>query len=155
MKTSYILLAFCLFCGIMETQAQKSSGTDYTNAIGIKVWDGAGVTFKHFLTEKNALEGIAYFWNGGIRLTGLYEWHFPLGSEPGLRWFVGPGAHLGFYDNTHGDGAFIGIDGIIGVEYNFRNIPLNTSLDWQPAVEFGNDRGFYGSWGGLAVRYRF
>lgn len=154
MKESiFILLIFLLaFCRNGQAQVSKQ---DYNNAIGIKVWDGIGVTFKHFLSDKAAFEGIAFFSNKGARTTGLYEFHFPLGGEPGLRWFVGPGAHLGFYNNTNGNGLFPGLDGIIGIEYTFPKIPLNASIDWQPTVEFGNDRGFYGSWGGLAIRYIF
>ncbi|ULQ50607.1 hypothetical protein [Flavihumibacter fluvii] len=154
MKSKIILLFVLVFGIIMNSRAQNSD-RGYTNAIGIKVWDGIGATYKYFLTEKGAIEVIAFFSNKGIRTTGLYEFHFPLGAEPGLRWFIGPGAHLGFYNNTQGNGVFPGIDGILGVEYSFPNLPLNASIDWQPAVEFGNDRGFYGSWGGLAVRYIF
>lgn len=155
MKTIHLFLLTLLLAGAATVSAQKGTGSGYTNAVGVKVWDGAGVTFKHFLNDARALEGVAYFWDRGVRVTGLYEFHFPLGTEPGLRWFVGPGAHLGFYDNNHGNGAFLGIDGIIGIDYKFRQIPLNLSIDWQPAVEFGRDRGFYGSWGGLAARYTF
>lgn len=149
-----IILIIIFLGGWLVSHAQQPV-QEYTNAIGIKAWDGIGATYKHFLTEKAAVEAIAFFNGKGARTTGLYEFHFPLGAEPGLRWFVGPGAHLGFYNNTNGNGLFPGIDGIIGIEYTLGKIPLNASIDWQPAVEFGNDRGFNGSWGAIAVRYIF
>lgn len=154
MKT-IALLVTVFFSTIAFRSMAQTEGSTYTHALGVKAWDGAGVTYKYFLKEKAAVEAIVFFSNKGIRATGLYEFHFQLGAEPGLRWYVGPGVHLGMYNNTTGNGVYPGLDGVIGVEYNFKNIPLNASIDWQPAVEFGKDRGFIGSWGGLAVRYIF
>ena len=160
MKKSCFIFLFLITGITLKIQAQsekliQSENSPYQNAIGIKVWDGLGISYKHFFTEKGAIEAIAFFSGHGFRSSGLYEFHFPISAEPGLRWFVGPGLHLGAYDKSHGDGLYFGIDGILGMEYNFQKIPLNLSIDWQPAVEFGNDRGFMGSWGGLAARYIF
>lgn len=133
----------------------QSMGHSYRTALGVKVWDGAGISLKHFVNDKGALEGIAYFWGNGMRITGLYEIHYGFVDAPGLKWYIGPGAHVGFYDNKNGDGAFIGIDGVIGLDYKINRAPLNLSLDWQPSFEFGDNRGFTGSWGGLGIRYTF
>ena len=48
----------------------QSTGSTYRTALGVKVWDGAGISFKHFLTNKHALELIGYFW-------GPYRWLAP------------------------------------------------------------------------------
>ena len=103
----------------------------------------------------NALELIGYFWNRGTRITGLYEIHGPINGATGLQWYIGPGAHIGFYNSKNGDGAFAGIDGVLGLDYKFKGAPINMSLDWQPSFEFGTNRGFYGNWGGLGIRYTF
>jgi hypothetical protein len=139
---------------INSTNAQNNTSS-YKNAIGVKVFDGAGITFKHFMDDKSALEFIGYFWRQGTRVTGLYELHFDIDNTPGLKWYIGPGAHLGFYNNKYGDGAFVGIDGVLGLDYKIKEAPLNLSLDWQPSFEFGTDRGFIGNWGGLGIRYTF
>jgi hypothetical protein len=137
---------------------------DYRTAIGVKVWDGGGLSIKHFTHEKAALEGIAYFWDDGFRIAGLYEIHGDIGGAPGLRWYVGPGAHIGFYDTDNNDNdndndgtddTYFGIDGVIGLDFKFNKAPINISLDWQPVFEFGEGRGFYGNWGGLGIRYAF
>jgi hypothetical protein len=107
------------------------------------------------LTHNNALELIGYFWSQGFRLTGLYEIHGDINGTPGLRWYIGPGAHIGFYNTKYGDGSFAGIDGVLGLDYKFNGAPINISLDWQPSFEFGDGRGFVGSWGGLGIRYTF
>lgn len=138
-----------------QAQHKNSGGSSYKNALGVKVWDGGGISFKHFVTDKNALEFVGYFWNQGTRITGLYEIHMPLSDAGGLQWYIGPGAHVGFYNTKNGDGTFIGIDGVLGLDYKFRKAPLNMSLDWQPSFEFGDARGFVGSWGGLGIRYTF
>jgi len=154
MRKSILLSAVILFISISGIFAQ-SMGREYTTALGVKVFDGAGITLKHFIKENRALEGIAYFWNRGTRITGLYEVHFDISGAPGLKWYIGPGAHLGFYNTKYGDGTFAGIDGVLGLDYKINKAPLNLSIDWQPSFEFGTGRGFSGNWGGLGIRYTF
>ena len=141
----------------------QSMGQTYNTALGVKLWrNGGGITLKHFVGNNNALEGIGYFWGHGTRITGLYEIHFDIGGAPGLKWYIGPGAHVAFYDQGYNDGygngnggTYVGIDGVLGLDYKFNNAPINLSLDWQPSLEFGDNRGFYGGWGGLGIRYTF
>jgi hypothetical protein len=161
----YVIIVVAVLCA--EWAAAQSVDRDYRTAIGVKVWDGAGLSVKHFTSDVGALEGILYFWDEGFRLTGLYEFHGDIGGAPGLRWYIGPGAHLGFYDyndDDNGNGndndgndndTYIGIDGVIGLDFKFNKVPINISLDWQPSFEFGDNRGFNGGWGGLGIRYAF
>jgi hypothetical protein len=166
MKKLFLILVIAAVAGLKANEAKaQAMDHNYTTALGIKVWgDGAGITIKHFVAENRALEGIGYFWSHGGRATGLYEFHFDFPDAPGLKWYVGPGAHVGFYNNdndnnpnTSGDGTstYVGIDGVLGLDYKFKGAPINLSLDWQPSFEFGDNRGFVGSWGGLGVRYTF
>ena len=141
-------------CFITSAHAQ-SMGTSYKTALGVKVWDGGGISLKHFTTPTAALEFIGYFYRQGARITGLYEIHGPISGAPGLKWYIGPGAHIGFYDKRYGDRTFAGVDGVLGLDYKINRAPINISIDWQPSFEFGADRGFVGSWGGLGVRYTF
>jgi hypothetical protein len=79
-----------------QAQSKSTNSSSYQTALGVKVWDGGGISLKHFINGNNALEGIAYFWRQGIRITGLYEIHGPISGATGLQWYIGPGAHLGF-----------------------------------------------------------
>ena len=134
----------------------QSMGRTYKTALGVKFWDGAGVSFKTFLQGQNALELIGYFYKNGTRITGLYEIHGNIDGAAGLKWYVGPGAHIGFYNKKYYDGNAVGgIDGVLGLDYKINKAPLNMSLDWQPSFEFGEGRGFIGNWGGFAIRYTF
>src|SRR5437868_629422 len=101
MKRAILLLAVIIIISISNVDAQKSStanSSDYITALGIKFYP-TGVTLKHFLNEnKNAVEFIGYFYKYGTRISGLYEIHNDINGAPGLKWYVGPGAHISFYD---------------------------------------------------------
>ncbi len=171
MKKGCMALALILTVAISQVNAQRSSSfnsPDYKTALGIKGYPGSGgaaVTLKHFIREGHALEALGYFWERGGRVTGLYEFHWDITGAPGLKWYVGPGAHVGFYNDKNynnsqpGNNSYvaIGLDGVIGLDYKFNKIPLNLSADWQPSFDFGNERyrGFGGDYGGIAVRYTF
>lgn len=145
-----------LFLFSSSAKAQDNIGShDYKTALGVKFYPGA-VSLKHFIKPKAALEGLGYFWNRGFRVTGLYEFHNDINGVEGLKWYVGPGAHVGFYNSKHGGGSSFGVDGVIGLDYKIREAPINLSVDWQPSIEFnGAYDGFSGNWGGLAIRYIF
>jgi hypothetical protein len=137
-------------------QSQTINSSSYKTALGVKVWDGVGISFKTFTRPNRAIEAVGFFWNEGFRLTGLYEIHGDISGAPGLKWYIGPGAHIGFYNQEHNNGVTtFGLDGVIGLDYKINGAPINISLDWQPAFEFANDIGFQGSWGGLGIRYTF
>ena len=164
MRKAFVIAMALFIVIVSQAQSRSANSSSYKTALGVKVWDGAGISLKHFF-DKNAGELIAYFYGHGFRLTGLYEIHGPISGAEGLKWYIGPGVHIAFYegryhhryyyydDDRHH--AHVGIDGVIGLDYKFRGAPINISLDWQPAFEFGDGAGFYGSWGGLGIRYTF
>ncbi len=158
MRKVILVSAIITLFAVTKVNAQKgdefSQSQDYTTAVGIK-FSPFALSVKHFLNENDAIEGLGYFWSDGFRLTGLYEIHSDINSVQGLKWYVGPGVHLGFYGTRYGGGSTVGIDGVIGLDYKFEDAPVNLSLDWQPSFEFGNGyyNGFAGNWGGLGIRY--
>lgn len=153
-RLAFLLLAFT---AATAATAQKN----YDRAIGIKAGGGFSFTYKQFVTERNNIEAQATLWNEGFRLSGLYEFNFySFPQVPGLNIFAGPGAHLGFWkdpaDKTESSSSLeFGIDGIIGLDYTFSDLPLNISLDWQPSITLAGNSGFSPSFGGIAVRYTF
>ncbi|HKP31495.1 MAG TPA: hypothetical protein VJT83_02160 [Chitinophagaceae bacterium] len=161
-----LTLAFCVLCILSaERVSAQSMGHSYRTALGVKFYPG-GITFKHFLRTNRAIEGIAYFWDHGFRFTGLYEVHGDINGAAGLKWYVGPGAHIGFYNEgwyrrkgnkyyyyDDGDFAF-GIDGVLGLDYKIKGAPLNLSVDIQPSFEILRHP-YLTTWGGFAIRYTF
>ncbi|WP_143774420.1 hypothetical protein [Niastella vici] len=160
MKKIVALLGLLALLTVSRTHAQ-SMGSEYRTAIGAKFWPGA-LTIKHFIKDDAALEGIAYFWEHGFRFTGLYEFHGDINSAPGLKWYVGPGAHIGWYNNGYwyhdhyyDDGAAsFGIDGVLGLDYKFRGAPIAMSLDINPYFEFLHHP-YANVWGGLGIKFTF
>jgi hypothetical protein len=148
-----LLFLFFFFATISTAMAQNrtTNSNEYKTAIGVKLWAGGGVSLKTFISERDALEFIGYFDRFGTRITGLYEIHGNLSSDESLKWYVGPGVHVGLYKGI----TAVGIDGVVGIDYKFHNLPLNLALDWQPSFELGSGsrNGFNGNWGGFAIRF--
>ena len=87
MKKTLCLLLVITTIFSLNSSAQ-SMGSSYQTAVGIKFWPGA-ISVKHFISDNNALEGLANFWDRGFRLTGLYEIHGDINDVEGLKWYVG------------------------------------------------------------------
>jgi hypothetical protein len=140
MKKLLILILF-VSC-IATTASAQSMGSSYKTAIGVKIYPGA-LSVKHFVNSTAAIEGLGYFYNYGFRLTGLYEIHGNINGAPGLKWYVGPGAHIGSWNDKwkkdypgRESGLQFGIDGVLGLDYKFNDAPINLSIDWQPSFNF-------------------
>jgi len=145
-------------CSVVSSTAQ-----DYTTGIGVRGGFSNGLTIKHFISERAAIEGIISSRWKGFNLTGLYEIHQQAFDVEHLNWYYGAGGHIGFWkgrdvswgDNRDDDYTVIGIDGILGIEYNFQEIPINISLDWKPTMNIIGYSGFWGDGGAFSVRYIF
>jgi len=135
---------------------------DYKTSLGLRAGFPYGLTIKHFMNETNAVEGILASNYGGFIATALFENEHWTGKYPGLNWYWGVGAHVGFWNagankylkSTY-SGSVIGVDGILGLEYTFDEIPLNISLDVLPSVNLIGSAGWGGVNGALSVRYVF
>lgn len=147
-----LFLSFLVTVIGLTSQAQST----YTSAIGIKFAPGT-LTYKHFIAEQCALEGLVVFGTHDKRFGALFEIHKELSAVEGLNWYFGPGTHLSFFNSKSGGNVTVGIDGVVGLDYKFPRLPLNLSLDWQPYLQFGKyyGNGFEGNSGGIAVRYIF
>ena len=155
------------------------ASASYNTGIGIRSggWE-SGLSVKHFIKNNTAIEGILTTgWRyRGNRIIGLYEIQKPLSRVQGLYFFYGVGGHIGSYDEEYWGkseckGGYytingrryscdqnrlvIGIDGIIGLEYLFQEIPISAGLDLKP---FADIIGWGGSHFGdfaFTVRYAF
>jgi hypothetical protein len=138
-----------------------SNAQEYDTGVGLRVGTGAGLTVKHFLNTRSALEGLFMTRWHGFDITGLYEIHDQAFETPHLEWFYGFGAHIGFYNGDYVEWGIpgstynvLGVDGIIGIEYSFTEAPINLGLDLKPALNLIGYTGFWADFG-LSVRYTF
>jgi hypothetical protein len=152
------LAIFSLILFTMSLGAQ-----DYHTGLGLRASMAPGISVKHFFTTNMAGEGILTVRWGGFNATGLAEWHLPVFDTEGFYFFYGGGAHLGVWDRSQdyygstGDGTsvFLGVDGIIGLEYAFLDIPLSIGLDWKPGMNVISDFGFFFDDLAISLRYLF
>lgn len=135
---------------------------DYNTGVGLRAGFTSGLTVKHFLGSKSAIEGIFGTRWHGVELTGLYEIHNRAFDTDRFTWFFGFGAHIGFWDGDHtywGDHdtnyTVVGLDGILGLEYSFVEVPINLSLDWKPSFNVVGNTDFWADGGALSIRYIF
>lgn len=152
-KNILILTASLLLSGFAFNQ-------NYNTALGFKGgFPGFGAfNVKHFLGGQGAIEGSIGGGRNHLWLQGLYEWNNDIQS--GFSWYYGVGADLGFWTNhyhyeyrdKHYDGAYGGIDGVIGIEYTFEKIPLNLAVDAVPNIRVFPYVGF-NFYGNIAVRF--
>ncbi|HKL38551.1 MAG TPA: hypothetical protein VJ876_06600 [Bacteroidales bacterium] len=139
-----------------------ANGQDYKTGIGFRGGLSNGLTIKHFTGQDVALEGILAFRWGGYHITGLYEKHQPAFDTEQLKFYYGAGGHIGMWDsdgnpwfNEGTNHTIVGLDGIIGLEYTFREIPFNISADWKPAFNIIGDTGFWGDEAAISIRFTF
>lgn len=153
-----VFLASTLFLLVVLS----ANAQDYNTGIGVRGGLSNGLTVKHFIESDRAIEGLLSSRWRGFNITGLYEIHAQAFDTPRLNWYYGFGGHIGFWDGYKdhpwfNDGTYtiIGIDGIIGIEYNIEPIPFNISLDWKPGFNIIGYTGFWGDELALSIRYIF
>jgi hypothetical protein len=154
-----VLTSIIVFCLLWAGNAQ-----DYKTGIGLRGGFESGLTIKHFTSQKSAYEFILSSRWRGFNITGLYEFHNQAFSTDRLKWFIGFGGHIGFWngDYTHNywgtrgkSYTVVGLDGILGLEYSFTEVPVSLSLDWKPAFNFIGYSGIWADGGALSIRYIF
>lgn len=141
-----------LTLALMMSMAGALSAQGGSNAIGIRFGYGAEISYQRPFGKENRLEADLGFNGGGASLSGIYQWVWDLSKvTPGLKWYAGAGATLGVYSSDFSVGAV----GQIGTEYNFKEIPLQLSLDYRPSIFVIPS--VSGSYDGicLAARYKF
>ena len=135
---------------------------DYETGIGLRAGVAYGLTVKHFTSDRSAWEAILSTRWQGFLLTGLYELHQDVFNTTNFNFYYGVGGHLGewpgdiphhpWFDDSSNHLA-IGIDGIIGLEYTFDEVPFSVSLDWKPAFNIAEHAAFLVDEAALSIRY--
>jgi|TARA_B110000093_G_C12859313_1_gene362717 hypothetical protein len=152
-KSLFSFFVFCFFY-VSSTTAQKDVFTEYGITPGLRI----GQSYENwysFSARKNFRAGSAELIltpsKTRFTITGLYALQFPIGGDiEGLSYFYGGGAHVGLQSDF---APAIGIDGIMGLEYEVPGFPILVSIDMKPGYDFTG--GFGPRWqeGALTVRY--
>ena len=161
MKKPFLTIA--LFITFLSIFSQTTYGQNYKNAIGLRAGSYSGISYKQFVSAKNAFEiyGLLRIYDkyNFTNFTGVYQVHNDIPNVSALKWYYGFGATVGFngYKNTYLGkkitGANIGILGTVGLDLALKDIPISFSLDWSPTFYLNNGGGFYGDYAHFAIRY--
>jgi len=141
------LLVFLVSSGAMAQEKQYQAG--------FRMGVTSGFTGRAIGNDAWAFEGMLGFRSGGAQLYGLLETRKRLELPRTDKFFLyyGGGAHIGFvgwhkyypydYYDRHRHwsryenyGVAFGIDGVLGLEYQFESIPLTMGVDYKPFFEF-------------------
>lgn len=155
-----LLFTFIAITGFLTFNLADVNAQDYKNAIGGRFGSANGVSFKTGLNDNAMLELIGNFRSTSgtsyFNITGLYEVYNPVGGAEGLNWYYGAGATIGSYKVKGIDNdVYLSANGVLGLDYKFRDAPINLSLDWVPALQLTPNTGFWGGDVGLGVRFTF
>lgn len=162
---------FIPFVVMLLLSSSLLAQSEYKSAVGGRIGTPIAGSIKHFISDAGALEGYAGFRGAGVSyykgvnftIGAMYQHHFPIGDIEGFKWYVGGGALVQFYSYEDGfndkdySSTGLALNGVGGVDYKFKNIPLNLSADWMPT--FFLNKTYYSNfgvgYGGIAARYTF
>lgn len=157
----FILTATLLLANSGSLQAQP-----FQKALGIRLGYPLSVSYKQFVSEKNAFEVYAgfrgYSESQGLSLNGAYLVHNDISGIKGLQFYYGGGAGIHFwsYDRYDRGNTTSSVSGYLGLQYVFTDIPISLTADWIPTYFLGEHRNgrfrnFGSDVGGLGIRYNF
>ena len=138
---------------LIPVHGEQIAAQEYDSGIGIRAGLNPGVTGKIFFARHSvfktmgALEGIAAIRFKGLAVTTLYEFHTEIFDTEGFYLFFGGGIHVAYWNNNEvfwetenqEMQTYAGLDGIIGLEYVIRDIPLTIGMDWKPFITLIGD----------------
>ncbi|UXX79267.1 hypothetical protein N7E81_18095 [Reichenbachiella carrageenanivorans] len=149
MKFIAIILTIGCMLHVGISQAQRlKSGTTYQTAVGVRGLGTSGISVKHFTKPALAIEGIVGFYPNAFSATVLVERYESAFDVQGLRWYYGIGGHVASQsDVVQSEGIYrressafgLGVDGIFGIEYKIREVPIALSFDFKPFFEVATD----------------
>lgn len=123
---------------------------EYDWAVGVRGGVFNGLTVKKNLGD-NAVEAGLSLYANFINVEGTYQWQQPVITD-GFHLYYGGGAYVGLAEQYLG----VGVEGVVGLEYQIPNAPIAFSLDYRPTFNVlgGFDlSNFYNF--GLGVKFCF
>lgn len=138
----------------------KTNAQEVYQSVGYR-FGGSGVAYNYIEDQFRGFELMVNFKEHGVQFTGLIQEYRPVKTDRinNLYLYYGAGGHAGYkgsevlYTATDDDGncycsstyrynPVIGVDGIVGWQYQFSSIPLTLSLDYKPYLEFLREHTF-------------
>ncbi len=154
-----LFLSVCLivalnFLILNSASAQKSSGSDYSTGLGIRLDLGNGGTYvgpavKHFFSSNSAGEASVLFGNSTTLIGAEYSYNSAINGAAGLKWNIGIGPQFALYNG----GSDVLIRPFAGLEFKIPEAPIDLGFDWRPAITLTHGSDFEAGRFGLAFRF--
>jgi len=146
MKRLLLISAFAFLSCLSYSQ-------EFKHAVGIRAGYTGGVEYRIYSDDLNSYKFLLGVRNDGALIHVIKEWHrFDMFTFTDKLTFVyGAGVHMGYerwnqqyynYNRSYVTrAAFIaGIDGLAGLEYMFREVPISLGLEVKPYFDlFGRE----------------
>ena len=167
-KARLMALFLALFTVVAASPSATAQEEKGLFGIGIIVGEPIGVSAKYYLSNDTAIDaavGTALA-QGGLHAHSDFLWHpYVLEKQDAfvLPFYVGPGVRLLFDNRDRGeeDVFHIGLRAVVGVLFDFRNVPLDVFIEVAPIADYrisndANEDGFgFAINAGAGVRYWF
>ena len=167
MKSLVLKLILLLWLYLFSiTSVSETMAQGYTLAAGLRLGETSGFTLNHYNQSGFGFEGIIGIYQNGLNFTLLAERCKSTINVTNLSWYYGGGGHMTFYnrynlnngisrdrDTINRDVGF-GIDAIVGLEYNVKEIPIVFNLGIKPFIEFDTE-GLVGVYPDLGLGIKF
>lgn len=145
MKSLWMLF---FISGVLSFSSAKAQQAPV--ALGVRISSNApvintSISARFYTNNNHAIEALLSF--DPVALGALYEAFRPIGAQ-GLNWFYGGGAYTTLKRHVNA-----GLQGIIGLDYNFSGIPLNLSVDWKPELSLVQTVNFEPAALGVSARF--
>jgi hypothetical protein len=141
----HFILIIILFCATFTTKAQ-----DFKQAAGIRMGWTPGFEYRIFTDPANSYKFLLGTRDRGVQLHLFKEFHrynmFSFTDQ--ITFFYGAGLHAGYekwdvihyHENTQWyetrTGLIAGLDGLVGLEYTFYEVPISLGIEAKPYFEF-------------------
>lgn len=153
-----------MFIGILFI-TNNGSAQNYQTGIGARFGGlASGLTVKQFVSNTSAPDGIPGIGHKTLAVTGSCEMPVPVDESRLCKFYYGAYRHLGFFQNggncfyndhrQYTISTFAGVDGIVGMEYTFKDSPVDIGPDFKPFIDFFNGSTVYFD-GGISMRYSY
>jgi len=167
-KVVAVLTLTCAVCaGAAPASADQVEKGNF--GLGLIVGEPTGVAAKLYLSDTTAVAGAAgfAFVGGGLHIHADYLWHpWVLTRETKfvLPAYIGLGARVLNHNRGRGtssDDVHLGIRGVVGILFDFTEVPLDAFLEVAGVLEYrtaGDSHGGFPKFGinaGAGVRYYF
>ena len=169
--TALTLLAMALGSSVARADDTAASGDESEGhpvdkgslGVGIVLGEPTGIAAKLYLDDDTAIQGAVgfAFYGGGIQLDADFVFHPWIVQERDafvLPIYIGPGVRFIQYRGagTDDDHFAVGVRGVVGMLFDFKEVPLDVFLEVAGVLEYD----FTNGWGpalnlGAGVRYYF